>query len=118
VHKEFAGVYTAEGRPDEAFCELIAALVIDRRDAEAHSAIGQLYLDTGRDAEAVAAFNRTLELAPGHYETRYALATAHTRLGHTAEAARQLDLFDRARQDAQERHRREIANDVEKEETK
>ena len=92
----------------------MAALLIDRRDAEAHSAIGQLYLDSGRDAEAVAAFNRALELMPGYYETRYALATAHTRLGHTAEAARQLDLFERARREALEQSRRDFASEVER----
>ena len=94
----------------------MAALLIDRRDAGAHSAIGQLYLDSGRDREAVAAFNRALELMPGYYETRYALATAHTRLGHTAEAARQLDMFERARREALEQSRRDFASEAEREE--
>lgn len=116
IHKELASVYAAQGRADDAFCELMAALVIDRRDAGAHSAIGQLYLDSGRDSEAVAAFNRALELMPGYYETRYALATAHTRLGHTAEAARQLDLFERARLEALEQSRRDFASEAEREE--
>jgi tetratricopeptide (TPR) repeat protein len=116
IHKELASVYTAQGRADDAFCELMAALLIDRRDAGAHSAIGQLYLDSGHDAEAVAAFNRALELMPAYYETRYALATAHTRLGHTAEAARQLDLFERARREALEQSRRDFATEAEREE--
>ena len=90
--------------------------IIDRRDAGAHSAIGQLYLDSGRDREAVAAFNRALELMPGYYETRYALATAHARLGHTAEAARQLDRFERARREALEQSRRDFASEAEREE--
>ena len=94
----------------------MAALLIDRRDAQAHAAIGQLYLDAGRDAEAVAAFNRALELMPDGYEIRYALATAYTRLGNTAEAARQLDIFDRFRREALERRRRDIANEVEQQE--
>jgi tetratricopeptide (TPR) repeat protein len=116
IHNELASVYAAQGRADDAFCELMAALLIDRRDAGAHSAIGQLYLDSGRDREAVAAFNRALELMPGYYETRYALATAHTRLGHTAEAARQLDLFERARREALEQSRRDFASEAEREE--
>jgi tetratricopeptide (TPR) repeat protein len=116
IHKELASVYAAQGRADDAFCELMAALLIDRRDAGAHSAIGQLYLDSGRDGEAVAAFNRALELMPNYYETRYALATAHTRLGHTAEAARQLDLFERARREALEQSRRDFAAEAEREE--
>ena len=116
IHKELASAYAAEGRADEAFGELMAALLIDGRDAQAHAAIGQLYLDAGRDAEAVAAFNRALELMPDRYEIRYALATAHTRLGNTAEAARQLELFERARREALEQRRRDIANEVEQEE--
>jgi tetratricopeptide (TPR) repeat protein len=116
IHKELASIYAAQGRADDAFCELMAALLIDRRDAGAHSAIGQLYLDSGRDAEAVTAFSRALELMPGYYQTRYALATAHTRLGHTAEAARQLDLFERARREALEQSRRDFASEAEREE--
>ena len=64
-----------------------------------------------------AAFDRALTLAPAAYETRYRLATAHARLGHAEEAARQLDLFERARREALERRRRDIARDVEEEET-
>jgi tetratricopeptide (TPR) repeat protein len=116
IHKELASAYAAQGRADDAFCELMAALLINGRDAQAHAAIGQLYLDAGRDAEAVAAFNRALELMPDRYEIRYALATAHTRLGNTAEAARQLEIFDRVRREALERRRRDIANEVEQQE--
>jgi tetratricopeptide (TPR) repeat protein len=116
IHKELAAAYAAEGRADEAFCELMAAVLIDRRDAQAHAAIGRLYLDTGRDAEAVAALGRALQLKPEFYEVRYALATAFTRLGNTAEAARQLETYDRLRREALERRRRDIDKEVEQEE--
>jgi tetratricopeptide (TPR) repeat protein len=116
IRKEFAGAYAAEGRADDAFGELMAALLINGRDAQAHAAIGQLDLDAGRDAQAVAAFNRALELMPDRYEIRYALATAHTRVGNTAEAARQLEIFERFRREALERRRRDIASDVEQQE--
>jgi tetratricopeptide (TPR) repeat protein len=115
IRRELAGAHAAEGDHNAAFCELIAALIIDRRDAQAHSAIGQLYLDTGRNAEAVVAFTRALDLRPDSYEVRYALATAHTRLGNAAEAARQLDIYDRFRRDALEQRRRTIASEVGKE---
>ena len=113
IHKEFASALAAEGDPDSAFCELMAALLIDRRDPQVHAALGQLYLDTGRNAEAVVALSRALELKPDSYEVRYALATAYTRLGNAAEAERQLDIFDRARREALEQRRRDIANEVE-----
>jgi tetratricopeptide (TPR) repeat protein len=116
VHKELAAAYATEGRADEAFSELMAALLIDRRDAQAHSSIGQLYLDTGRDAEAVKAFGRALEIRPEGYEIRYSLAMALARLGNAAEAARQLEIYDRVRREALEKRRREIANEVDQEE--
>jgi len=68
------------------------------------------------DANYLFSFNRALELMPGYYETRYALATAHARLGHTAEAARQLDMFERARREALEQSRRDFASEAEREE--
>jgi len=116
VHKELAGAYAADGHAADAFCELMAAVLIDRRDAQAHASIGQLFLDTGRNADAVAAFNRALTLKPDGYEMRYALATAQTRLGNTAEAARQLEIYDRLRREALEKRRRAIQNEVEEEE--
>jgi tetratricopeptide (TPR) repeat protein len=116
IHKELATAYAADGRPNDAFCELMAALLIDGRDAHAHAAIGQLHLDVGTESDAVMAFTRALELAPDAYEVRYALATALTRLGRTAEAALQLEQFERARRAKHEQRRREIADEVAKEE--
>jgi tetratricopeptide (TPR) repeat protein len=116
IHKELAGAYAADGRPDEAFCELMAALLIDGRDAQVHADIGQLYLDGGHDEDAVTAFNRALELMPDRYETRYALATAFTRLGKKAEAAREFELFERIRREKLDERRRDIAREVEQEE--
>jgi len=40
------------------------------------------------------------------------LATALARLGNADDATRQFDLFERARREAQERRRRDIASDV------
>jgi tetratricopeptide (TPR) repeat protein len=117
IHKELAGAYAAQGGSDDAFAELMAALLIDSRNAQAHAAIGQLYIDGGHDAGAVTAFTRALELMPDGYETRYALATALTRLGRTAEAAREFEAFERVRLEKLEERRREIAREVEREES-
>jgi tetratricopeptide (TPR) repeat protein len=116
IRRELAGAYAAHGRADDAFGELLAALLIDPRDGQAHAGIGQLYLDAGRDADAVSAFHRALELMPERYETRYALATAYTRLGRTAEAAREFGLFERVRREKLDERRRNIAREVEQEE--
>jgi tetratricopeptide (TPR) repeat protein len=116
AHKELASAYAADARHEEAFGELIAALLIDARDAQAHAAIGALFIDAGRDGEAVGALTRALELAPARHEPRYALARALTRLGRSDEAAQQLALFEQARRAALERRRRDIADEVEREE--
>jgi tetratricopeptide (TPR) repeat protein len=108
IHKEFAVTLTEAGRPDEAFCELVAALLIDPRDGQAQASIGQLHLDAGQNADAVAAFTRALHMSPDRFEVRYALASAYTRLGNMAEAARQMEIFERASRDALARRRREM----------
>jgi cytochrome c-type biogenesis protein CcmH/NrfG len=93
---------------------LIAAVLIDPMEAQAHAAVGQLYIDTGRYPDAVAALNRALELKPAAFEIRYALATALIRAGNASEGARQMELFERARRAADEQRRRDIADEVER----
>jgi tetratricopeptide (TPR) repeat protein len=116
LHKELAVAHASQGRVDDAFCELVAALLIDPGDAHAHATIGQLFLDAERHGDAVRAFTRTLELKPDAFEARYGLGTALARLGNAGEAARQLELFERERREAQERRRRDIADGVEQQE--
>jgi len=111
-HKELALAHASEGHVEGAFCELMAALLIDPRDATTHAAIGQLFLDAERDEDAVRAFNRALTLEPDAFEARYGLATALTRIGKTSEAREQLEQFEQARRSAQEQRRRDIASDV------
>ena len=117
IHRELAGALAAEGQVDEAFRELVAALLIDPHDPQAYAAIGQLRLDAGADQDAVVAFTRALVLTPDRYEPRWGLATALTRLGKSDEAARQLELFERARREADERRRRAVATESEQQES-
>jgi Flp pilus assembly protein TadD len=112
IRKELADAYVVQGRADDAFCELVAVLLIDPRDAQAHAAIGQVYLDAGRNEEAATAFDRAIQLMPDRFQTRYALATALTRLGRSTEAAHQFDIFDRMRRENLEERRRAIAAEV------
>ena len=116
IHRELAGAYIADGRTDDAFLEFVAALLVDPLDAQTFAAIGQLSVDTGRYADAAAAFTRALELKPDAFELRYALATALTRAGNTAEASRQFDMYEQQRREALDRRRRDIADDVDRQE--
>jgi Flp pilus assembly protein TadD len=112
-----AQVYVELEQLDDAVRELVAALLIDPRHAQAHALIGQIHLDRGRPDEAVVSLRRALELAPGNHEPRYALAAALTRVGRLEEASREREAFDRGSREAVERRRREIAAGVEREQT-
>ena len=72
------------------------------------AALGQLFLDSGRDADAVSALTRTLQLAPDRFEAHYALGAALTHLGRTSDAAREFELFERARQQMVDKRRSDI----------
>lgn len=116
LHRELAAALAADARHDEAFAELVAALLIDAGDASALAAIGQHYLDGGRYTDAVAALRHTLRVAPDRFETHYALATALTHLGETTAAAAELDRFELGRQQRVAQRRRELNDAVEREE--
>jgi superkiller protein 3 len=107
-HRELAGALAADDRIDDASAELATAVLIDPSDASTLAAMGQLFLDSGRYAAAVAPLTRALQLAPDRFETHYVLATAFTHLGKSAEAARELERFERARQQMVEKRRRDI----------
>jgi len=115
MRQELATAYVAADRVEDAFAELVAGLLVNPVDATLHAAIGQLRLEDGHPGDAVPALTRALELSPDHYEVRYALATALSRLGKTDEAARQLELFERTRRERLDRRRQDIQNDVDKE---
>src|SRR5262249_6325949 len=108
VHRELASALAADARIDDAFAELVAALLIDPGDPLTMGAIGQLFLDNGRSADAVTALTRTLQLAPERFETHYALGAALTQLGRTSEAAREFELFERARAQMVQKRRSDL----------
>jgi tetratricopeptide (TPR) repeat protein len=108
AHRELAAAYAAAGRSDEAFAELVAALLIDPGDADSMAAVGQLLLDDDQASEAVAVLRSALAVSPTRLETHYALAVALSRAGRTEEAARQFDRFERLSREALELRRREV----------
>jgi tetratricopeptide (TPR) repeat protein len=115
-HRYLAGALLQQDRADEAFAELVAALLIDPLDADAHAGIGQIHLNAGRYEDAVAALGHAVELSADYAEARYALATALARLGRTQEAARQFERVEQAQRQMLADRRRKISLDVLKEE--
>jgi Flp pilus assembly protein TadD len=118
AHKRLAGAFMLQDLTDEVFVELVAALLIDPRDAGAYTGIGQVHVNAGRYDEAVPPLRRALELSPDYTEARYALATALMRLGKTEEATRELERVEQAQRQMLEERRRKMARDVLEEEAK
>jgi tetratricopeptide (TPR) repeat protein len=116
AHKDLARVLIERDRSEEAITEFAAVLKLDPSDAESHAAIGRIHLDAGRPAEAIPAFRRAITLMPERHETRYALAMALKQTGQAEEAARELQLFERASRESVDDRRRTIAADVKREE--
>jgi tetratricopeptide (TPR) repeat protein len=111
IRRELAAAYVVAGRTDDAFAELVAALLIAPDDAAALAAIGQLYLDTDRPAEAIPVLRRTLAVRTDRYETHYALAVALSRAGQTDEAAGEFERFERLSREALDARRRTVAGE-------
>jgi tetratricopeptide (TPR) repeat protein len=110
-----AQVYVGQERLDDAFREVVAALLVDPEHAPAYVLAGQIHLDTGRPEDAVGALRKALALQPANHEPRYALAAALMRVGRVDEAAREREAFERASREALERRRREMAAGVQRE---
>ena len=109
MHRLLASTLLQQDRAGEALAEFVAVLLIDPLDAAAHAGIGQIHLQTGRDADAVDALRRATDLAPADSETRYALASALERLGRTEEAAQHFARVEQAQRQMLADRRRELS---------
>lgn len=115
-HRLLAGALLFQDRPDDALAEFVAALIIDPRDGDAHLGIGQIYLNAGRNAEAVDALRRAIELKPDTLDAEYALATALTRLGDSRDAARHFERVEEVQRQRLADRRRTLSLDAMREE--
>ena len=116
AHKDLAWILIEQDSTEAAFKELTAVVALEPRDAEAHAAIGRLHFDAGRHAEAIGALRRALDLQPTLHDVRYALALALKRTGREDEAAREMELFERARRESTEERRRTMATEAQRQE--
>jgi tetratricopeptide (TPR) repeat protein len=112
AHKDLARAYLEVNRPDEAFRELVAACLLDPRDAEVHASVGRIHLIAGRYDDAALALGRAVALRPALHDARYALARALTGLGQHEAAAREMDTFERASREALAARRQDMAVNV------
>ncbi|MGH9160219.1 MAG: tetratricopeptide repeat protein, partial [Vicinamibacteraceae bacterium] len=69
------------------------AASLDANLSKAFLQLGTLYGDQGRDAEAINALRRVIQLEPADAQAHYRLARAYQRAGQRALAAKELELF-------------------------
>lgn len=81
------------GKPDETGFPVMVA----NRLANAHAGMAMEYRAAGALDEAIAQYERALELRPGYADIRLAMARALTERGRHGEASRELDEVLRAR---------------------
>jgi tetratricopeptide (TPR) repeat protein len=112
AHRQLADLYLEQDLGAAAFAELVAALLVDPHDADAYAAIGRIQLDDGRPADAASALARALELNPRLADARYALAMAMQQSGRSEQAARELEIVERAGRAAISARRRDLAIQV------
>ena len=114
VHRQLGLVLNRLGRSERAFAELAMADLLGGADAESLTTIAQLHLEAGRFADAESAARRAIALQADRHEARYALGRALLRLGRTADAREQLELFQRLRDRVLEVQRRGFEADTQR----
>jgi len=108
AHRERGRALLQLERPDAAFVELAAALLVDAGDYESYLLIGQIHLDAGRYAQAASLLRRAIAVDADRPEAHYALATVLVRSGKADEAAPQRETFARLQALAFDKQRRRL----------
>jgi tetratricopeptide (TPR) repeat protein len=108
AHRERGRALLEMDRPDAAFVELAAALLVDAKDYESYVTLGKIHLDAGRYPQAVRLLTRAIAIEPDEPEAHYSLATVLVRSGRGDEAAPHLQTFARLQALALEKRRHGI----------
>jgi tetratricopeptide (TPR) repeat protein len=108
AHRERGRALLQLERPEAAFVELAAALLVDAGDYESYVTLGQIHLDAGRYAQAARLLTRAIAINADEPEAYYALATVLARSGRTEEAATYRETFARLQAVASDKRRRGI----------
>jgi len=109
AHRERGRSLLELERPEAAFVELAAALLVDARDYESYVMLGKIHLDAGRYEQAAGLLTRAIAIDPDEPEAYYALSTVLTRSGKGDEAAPYLATFARLQTLTLEKRRHDIA---------
>jgi tetratricopeptide (TPR) repeat protein len=104
AHRALGQAYIDDGREDDAYAELVVALMLNSGDVDALTAIGRLHMSAGRYPAAVDALTRAVALKPDHLQAVHARADALLRAGRMVEGEQQ-------RKDAQRLQERAVARE-------
>ena len=90
AHTTLAHAYIEDGRDNDAYAELVVALMLAPDNADALTGLGRLHLAAGRLPEAINALQRALAIARNNQEALQTLGNALVRAGNTAEGQTRL----------------------------
>ena len=74
------------------------ALRLDPKDASSHALAGKIALEEENPAKASEQLQEAIRLRPDFAEAHYSLSIAYRKLGHAKEAAAEMDIFRRIRE--------------------
>lgn len=86
-----AAAYTSSHKPEMAVKACRKGLLYYHDDPALLDLLGLALMSSGHSAQAIAAWHRSLQLAPNHFETHVNLATALAHVGQTQAAIGQFD---------------------------
>ncbi len=95
VFTRIGGIYSMLGQAEDARLAFEEALAHDPGDADAHYALGTLYLERNEPQRALPQLENAVQLEPLAVPYRLALAAAYIALDRRREATRELDLIER-----------------------
>ena len=87
------------------------AIALDPKLSDAYLLLGVLYFDRGNFDQAIQAYRKTIEIAPGVAEAHHRLALAYKRIGDESSAQREFQAFEKAQESdeaALEKQRKEL----------
>jgi tetratricopeptide (TPR) repeat protein len=105
--RALGGLLLWQGRYEDAVPILEEAARAEASSAAVQFDLARALAGAGRDAEAIAAYRRVVELAPRMPAARYGLATLLARAGETAASREQFDVFQQLHEAEREATRRE-----------
>ena len=90
-HQLYAMALIGLDHPKEAEAEIRTAILLDPTDGTSQNALGDLLMIEGRVEDAIAAYQRAVQLAPKEPRYRLSLSRAYRRKGDNTAADREFD---------------------------